>query len=469
MSTSINTQNLKKTNNPRQGWDTLLQKMAGSDEKLTNTQKKELYGCIVKSVVGFACLLFGMIVSYYAVTSKNTNNKYYTYMFFIILPILVGIVLATNIFSQSRASSLIIVLVSFVIVLIASVYVLKNNAKSDFVNQVTKYVLIAITLIIFASVYRIAVKYFKNIPGWIGLILKVLFYIPCLVLEFLEQAYHVISSYAMSITGASTTAANAASNAASNAAANAANAASNAANTTFGISQNDKTFFMLLVASILLGWGGYKVYDYFHKLTVRELVTRPLSLSKGVVVAKNDVMKVPRMYSTKDIINPSDYSDPDASFNHNYSIDMWIYVNKHIENIQPILKYGEDDTSLIGKPTITFGGSGTKPFRLYYTNYNANRYFEFDMPLQKWNYLVVSYDNNRVTLYVNGEIIFTQELTVTNDDGIIVSSIPTYTLTDVIKVGGGTELYGSIRNVNYYTRPMSLREISTTMLITPQS
>ena len=79
------------------------------------------------------------------------------------------------------------------------------------------------------------------------------------------------------------------------------------------------------------------------------------------------------------------------------------------------------------------------------------------MPGQKWNYVALTYSDNRVDIFINGNLEKTYIFT--ND------AIPTYTGMDRITVGDGDGtvsgggLYGAICNVNYYKTPLTQIQI----------
>lgn len=463
MASQIDVRHLKQSSNPRNSWDAFIQKIAGTDDKMPPSQKQALYKCLLVNVIAFCCLLFGAVFAYYASTSKS-SNKYYTQMFFIIVPILVGLSIVLNLFQPTtKPTTLIFLLLSLIGLILASVYFLAYNSNNEYVNTIIKYALyIGIALIVIYA-YKVTIKYLKNIHGWIGFFIKLLFFIPCLLYDLFQYIYvqvivtinpalktaytDILASSAFSSSGTSTT--------------------SNVAKSTPFVNNKYEAWGVIgLIALGLVGWGGYKFYKYYRKQTVRSLVTKSIPLSRKTTIATNDVMTVPTNYSKKDIINPVQYStSPDGAYNHNYSIDCWVFINT-MQPEQIILKYGNDNSNIDGKPTIMTANNGAKrPFSLVFTNnYTVldDAVFDFDMPLQKWNYLVITYDDNRVTMYLNSELVFSREIMKQNSSGVLTSNIPSYTMDDIIYTGSdNSKLYGSICNVNYYNTPLSLRDVTT--------
>ena len=452
MATELDMRQLKQTSNPRNVLDTFLRKLAGAEEKLTSAEKTKLLKCLLTNVIAFCCVLFGAVTAYYASRSGKSQKRYFTYMFFIIFPILVGVGLITQIFSPAnKASTLLISGISLIGLILLSVYFLVYNTNNEFVNKVSKYVIILITVAILAIGYRIFIKYLKTLPGWLGFILKFLFYIPCLVLEVFEKMYAQTVALFSTTTTAPTT------------------IPTNATKMVGGSgSRYDGVVFFTFLIIIGGGWAAHYLYTYFRNQTARSLVKRPLSLAKETTIATNDVMTVPTGYPKAGIIDPVLYSDsPDGGYNRNYSIDCWVSINTFSPN-QVILKYGQqtdpDGTPILrGKPCIVTSDDEKRPFTLRFTNVYGNiedAVFDFNMPLQKWNYLVVTYEDNRVSFYINGEAVFSRAITHNS------AKIPSYDTGDVIMAGTDKgRLYGSICNVNYHTKPMTLRDITTTYKI----
>lgn len=72
-------------------------------------------------------------------------------------------------------------------------------------------------------------------------------------------------------------------------------------------------------------------------------------------------------------------------------------------------------------------------------------------PPQRWNNFVLNYQDNHVDIFVNG--VLTKSWRYTN--------VPIYRPTDMIRIGQLDGLYGAICNVIYYEKPLSNMEIIT--------
>jgi len=98
-------------------------------------------------------------------------------------------------------------------------------------------------------------------------------------------------------------------------------------------------------------------------------------------------------------------------------------------------------------------------FNFYYSGSDKNKpTHQLELPLQKWNNIVLNYVNNGVDVFINGELSLSYNF---RDD------IPIYSDDDDIFVGDTNEiaytntngLYGSICNIAYYMTPLTKREI----------
>jgi hypothetical protein len=149
----------------------------------------------------------------------------------------------------------------------------------------------------------------------------------------------------------------------------------------------------------------------------------------------------------------------------NYSISMWIFVNAHntstasYSNETTIFSYGTktDDESCF-KPKITYSLSDNK-YYIYVTNYTdatkENSRYEFNITginSQKWNNIVINYNDNDIDLFING--VFEKTFRVTSDT-------PKYFIDDKITVGSKDGLHGAICNVKFFKTVLTKREIVT--------
>ena len=80
-------------------------------------------------------------------------------------------------------------------------------------------------------------------------------------------------------------------------------------------------------------------------------------------------------------------------------------------------------------------------------------YYDFSINDQKWNYIVVTYNNTSVDLFINGILVVSKNLG---------NNIPLYYPTDSITIGDEKMINGAICNVCYYKTPLSEYQIVNT-------
>jgi hypothetical protein len=230
--------------------------------------------------------------------------------------------------------------------------------------------------------------------------------------------------------------------------------------------------FVVEILIILLYFYGPTLLSMSYSQNAKNLLKDPVFLNRSLPIAKSETF----LLDPNDSLNPTGNKGPNETgllgrknvptYRTNYSVSLWIYMNPKTSNNPAymkesnIFKYGLPSEK--GKPQITYFNSidpnskTSENYFVYYTNKSDDR-FAIQLPIQKWNYLVLTYNDNKVDLFVNGNL----EKTKTLDSNIL----PEYRSTDVMTVGEGDGtlmeggLYGAIANVNYHTVPMSQSEI----------
>lgn len=139
-----------------------------------------------------------------------------------------------------------------------------------------------------------------------------------------------------------------------------------------------------------------------------------------------------------------------------YSISLWTFVNQrtHILNKDvTIFAYGIENS---WKPKIEFVNAKDEYKEKFRDTYKVTvgpetaSSFIIEMPSQIWNNFVFNYNGDFVDLFINGVLERS------------VKCIPQYNdTTDQFITGAENGLYGAICNVTYYDKPLSLYEISS--------
>lgn len=143
---------------------------------------------------------------------------------------------------------------------------------------------------------------------------------------------------------------------------------------------------------------------------------------------------------------------------HNYGISMWVYMNNHSSNMiaynkeTNIFDYGE------GKPRITFFNTDDTnklgerdTYRFYMTNDPtadiSDTYYDMKLASQKWNHIAFNYTPHYVDIFINGRLERTFYFKGMKP--------PSFTPSDVVRVGATDGLSGAISNIRYYTEHLS--------------
>lgn len=405
--------NVLKKVEPQMDW--ILKKMAGMNPKdpLTPARKKELTECAMNYGGAFIALIITSITIYIASTDdKALTEGFFKYMVFIILPILVGAYLVLPIFKTRLNASTISVNVFIMMVLILSLYQFYRN-KSPASVLFVKYAIYGVAflsiIIGLAVLQKIWLRFNYNSRGWFAVTMQIIFFIPCLLLEFIEYIKYEI-----------------------------------------GIAPNT-VYVLLAIEAIIIG-----LYVFIPKIikpnntNTSVLLNDPVFLNTGKIIGNQSVLLV-------DPITTSPFID-DANFRVNYSISFWAYLNPNGNNPGSVLRLGNASESG-GKPQMLYANG---KYIFYFTNDTSNPY-ELNLPSQKWNFFVITYNNNKVDLFVNGNL-----------EKTLIVSPPYYSPGDNIEVGSDpsdngvlgidyttktSNVSGAICNVKYHKTPMSQYQI----------
>jgi len=398
------------TENTSKFAESILKKIAGMKptDTITTAKYKELSECAIKYGGAFVALIAVSITVYVASTDdKALTEGFFKYMIFIIIPTLVGAYLVLPVFNQ-RISTTTIAMNSFIfVVMILALYVFYRNKDPSTVIIATYslyFVMFSSIIIGLAILYKFMIRYIYNSRGWTSVILQIIFFIPCLLLDTIEYIKYDI-----------------------------------------GITPNT-VYILLVIELIIIG-----IWWYLPKLFTPSssgtengvLLNEPVFLNKEIKIA-----------------DPKVFYLSDSEFNNNvrtnYSISFWAFLNSGGNTPRTIFYMGNNT----GLP-ITKIEYGNGKYTFYLTNNNPIP-FTKTLPSQKWNYFVITYNENKVDLFVNGNL-----------EQTIRSNQPTYTGAEVMKVGSSPEgtvgvdyavnmaggVSGAICNVVYHKTPMTQYDI----------
>ena len=261
---------------------------------------------------------------------------------------------------------------------------------------------VLILLVILAIVFRTAIKQFdtSESAGWSGFFIQLIFYIPCLIGDFIEYLIGEVKA-------------------------------------------TPKVVFSLFIIEILL----ILSYLYLPKML-------SASMTKNGIVLVKDPTLINVKTSLKtymDLTNTSDQSvdllKTQLIIKNTFALSGWVYIVS-----QPPNKYPYNDEATIFEfttlhPRLVFNGK-TNKFKAYF---NEAQNYDFEMPLQKWNYVVFNYDKMSIDLFVNGQLAHTVKRNVSNDDN--------FQINDLVYIGQERGLSGGVCNLMYSTTPLIGQDI----------
>jgi hypothetical protein len=430
-------------------------------KRLTNKDEKdaEWRTCIIRYIV-ITVIVIGVCVMSISImnnqdTASHNVDKYY---FVIVIPLLLIFAILFNIGKQSDGSesglSAFLKISGVLLFLGAIVYFYSQMHGGGSINIPSlyqNYALVALISVVgLAIAYHVLSEYIARLPGWMGFIGQLLFFIPCMLYDAWMYMFQQFK-----ITPAS--------------------------------------IYVLIFVEFLL----ILVYIFLPKInnTItglddgKQLLVNPVILNKGVqVIATSDDLKVPQtLAQLNNNINPDQYRT-------NYCISMWVFVNPQngsnaaYTTESEIFKYGYYTDASGGydasgaydpsgtyriehvKPMIRYyGGAGNgtdtvnerDKFVFYFSEYvdpptgqyvmHRDTFYDVSVPTQKWNQFVFNYNRNNVDLFINGRL---------ERSFVMTGTMPQYNHLDQITIGNNNGVQGAICNVAYYNHPLSQQQIT---------
>ena len=135
----------------------------------------------------------------------------------------------------------------------------------------------------------------------------------------------------------------------------------------------------------------------------------------------------------------------DIDYNYNYAISGWFFLRANSlktvvqsDNYRSILNYG-------GKPNILYSSIDNK-LKIKMNNGKNQKPKIFvidDVPLQKWNNIVINYDGGILDIFMNSKLLASY------------NNIIPYMSQDQITIGDEQGLSGGICNVVYFPQSIS--------------
>tara|TARA_B100000424_G_scaffold145321_1_gene110574 strand:+ start:18407 stop:19606 length:1200 start_codon:yes stop_codon:yes gene_type:complete len=270
---------------------------------------------------------------------------------------------------------------------------------------------ILIGLVALAILFNVFINFFKSLKGITGLLANVIFFLPCLISDFIG---YITNEY----------------------------------KTTPG---KVLTLFGIELVLLLLY---FYLPDLLSKISLKDGV--PV-LEKYVYLSEENIIPLEDNIIAKSS-HIKTFAQGEEQVSREYSFSMWIFLNQHSTSVGSYNK----ETNIFdfgnGKPKVTYYNSENEPknkdvYRIYFTNEaNDKNYYDLQIPNQKWNHIVFNYKSRHVDLFVNGKLLRT--FTFKN-------KIPSYNLGDLVTVGSTNGLSGSIANIRYYQKNLSKLQINS--------
>lgn len=283
-------------------------------------------------------------------------------------------------------------------------------------SYIMNIILLAILFVGLAIGYKILKNSAKKMQGWLGFFVNFLFFIPCLISDFVDYFRSEIKSA-------------------------------------------PQTVYILFLIEILL----ILAYIYVPKILKIILIKNgntiqhdPVYLNKSKILSNSDIFLLPNSL-TSTITSDTDLLS--NTFNSNLGLSMWIYVNNmgasKMEKNGSFLFRVASPNNTNGNPSIQYKGNEEWKFTFsdYISKTGLAEDTSFLLPIksQKWNHIVFNYYENNCDLFVNGNL----------ERSIDLKMHPLNILPDSnILVGDKNGINGAICNIVYYNVPLTKTKIT---------
>jgi len=439
-------------------------------------------------------VLYVILVTYVFWTAFNNPTTLFSQKYVYIMTILVPLFLILYIFANGSQfmTSLNFQIALGILTVIGILYVLVYYVKPKglgfqiFAGYGFNLLLLFIIIVGLAIIFNVFQNSAKRLTGWTGFFVRLFFFIPCLLSDYLD---YLKSEY----------------------------------------QSTPPVVFILLIAEIIL----ILAYIYLPKMMNIHLIKNskmiqrsPLRLDVPTNLRNNTIFRI----NPKDILLTTDkVQDKNTllgknsnvittmldgsgnlvntglsdTYTSNFGLSMWIYVNEKdvglneleykktvsfqdvredkfrrgkkvgqtIKRIRkddtkltppyeiPIFKYGNTNTNgndgYLGKPSITYLGNSRWKFNMTVPTKpdieNNTTYFIMSVPSQKWNNVVFNYYDNKVDLWINGNLERNMDLQ---------ENPLNHQQSDVITVGSKSGLMGALCNLQFFSKPMTATQIT---------
>uniref|UniRef100_A0A6C0DQK5 Uncharacterized protein n=1 Tax=viral metagenome TaxID=1070528 RepID=A0A6C0DQK5_9ZZZZ len=274
-----------------------------------------------------------------------------------------------------------------------------------------------IGIIALAILFIVFRKMLSETTGLLGLIINILFYIPCLVIDFINYIKNEIKM---------------------------------TSNITF-------VLFIIEIVLILMYVYIPIFKSQYENNSATKLLPGSIFLNQSQEFGNNDMYKLLK-YGNTDTI----YNSENSVYRTNYAFSFWVYINPQQKQPDTLANSSETPIFDFGqKPSFSYinntenavdskGNPVNDKFVIHYTNTGAEPAY-ISLGKQQWHYIVFNYFNDKVDLYLDGNLERTY---------VFGSHLPRYSPHDLVTLGYDNGLYGAISNVKYFSINLTPENIS---------
>lgn len=372
---------------------------------------ESITGLVTNNLAIFAIFIYLITISFFLNDKPSIDSPLF-YGLLIIGPLLISIFysFSGNIF-ESATNILVSAKDNFsgatvlkILAAIAILYGLSQLSISSLGIQALAYggtiigILIGIVALAIAAKINRARIY--NMTGLSGFIVNFIFFIPCLLSDFVEYMYGDFAS-------------------------------------------TPKVVYILFVFELILILLYLYLPKLLKKMAEREgniIIDKPIRINY-----KNDATNYIDMQTNNESVALSAITRTAINVRDKFAISMWVYVVPMPPNHAP---YNTEANifNFNKHPRITYNGTD-KRFSIYYSN---NKTDIFDAPLDKWNHMLINYSRNTVDFFLNGVLAKTHTR---------VRADESFNVGDILTTGQENGLQGGIARVVYYERPLLAYEV----------
>jgi hypothetical protein len=278
---------------------------------------------------------------------------------------------------------------------------LQNIVVATYVLAITLGIIILLTLSILFTVISTQLR---SYTGWSGIFIRLLFYLPCLLIDFVE---YMKQQFKLTT------------------------------NTTYILFITELIFiifylyFPKLANKVLRGTNGTPI------LPDSRFLTNEYRISTNELMIKEQ---------TKQIT-----TEPTKIYREDFAISMWTYIDPQPDNYSAYIGESNVFTFADNTPRITYYNKPddkNKQNKLIFY-YKDDQYTIVNEP-QKWTNIVLNYSSNNLDIFINGEL----------KRSFIITEPNNYNTSNEIMIGSNNGLDGAICNIAFFDKNLSKFEIN---------